>query len=359
MFCKKCGYKLSEESSICSFCGFKNDGSEDVRKTIQVRQEVKEIKKEESVEINNSSEQSNDYQMKVRKFFNSNGFINIGTSWLKHALIACIGYFVMYIIIFIVGVTSIKVLQDSGVDFTCIMEATDLYSCPVELVNTYLRVNVISQLVGELAVIAIVVIMFRKYIKTAFTHFIENKCYKWYLIGIGILYGGNIVYSIILEMLQLTSTSSNQDSVNELIFSSPLLGFLFVVVAAPLFEEIIFRFGVFRSFTHGNKKKLIIGLVLTTLIFAGVHMISTFEAVWADPAAPDYELLKSDLLSLPVYLIGAFGLTFVYYKSKNIMTSMLVHMTYNGLAFLAILSLQNVEETTQCITNLVRLIFRM
>ena len=89
-------------------------------------------------------------------------------------------------------------------------------------------------------------------------------------------------------------------------------------------------------------------------------MIATVQEVWADPAAPDYELLKSDLLTLPVYLIGAFGLTFVYYKSKNIMTSMLVHMTYNGLAFLSIMQLSGLEEeTTQCIINLVKFIFKM
>ena len=41
----------------------------------------------------------------------------------------------------------------------------------------------------------------------------------------------------------------------------------FVVIAAPLFEEIIFRFGVFRCFVaKDNKKTGIIGLIVTTIL---------------------------------------------------------------------------------------------
>ena len=347
MFCKKCGYKLDESSHYCPFCGTKTD-QEFVHKP-QANPQVTNV----------ASQKNYDYMLKTSKT-NILGFLDIGSKWLHHALIACIGYLLMYILIFAISTTMITNAARNGIDFSCMVESEDyMTACSSSVIFAYVKASSISQLIGELTVVAIVALIFRKYIKSMFNHFIQNKCYKWYLIGIGILYGGNIVYSVLLEMLQLTSTSTNQDAVNEVIYNMPFVGFLFVVVAAPLFEEIIFRFGVFRAFTHGNQKKAIIGLVLTTIIFAGVHMIATVQEVWADPAAPNYEVLKSDLLSLPVYLIGAFGLTFVYYKSKNIMTSMLVHMTYNGLAFLAILSLQNVEETTQCITNLVRLIFRM
>lgn len=356
MFCKKCGYKLCDSDYYCPFCGTKREQSE--------------VKKEETPKVENQpisqpqpqeSHNFNEYRQQFIKTHNDLGFMKIGTKWLHHALIACIGYFAMYILIMIISSFMIAGYASQGIDFTCIVENENFVeACPADVVNAYMMASSVSQLVGEFAVIAIVIIIFAKYLKPMFKHFIENKCYIWYLIGIGILYGGNIIYSIILDILQLNSTSSNQDGVNEIIFNAPFVGFLFVVIAAPLFEEIIFRFGVFRAFTHGSKKKAIIGLVLTTLIFAGVHMIATVQEVWADPAAPDYELLKSDLLTLPVYLIGAFGLTFVYYKSKNIMTSMLVHMTYNGLAFLSIMQLAGLEEeTTQCIINLVRFIFKM
>ena len=201
--------------------------------------------------------------------------MKIGTKWLHHALIACIGYFAMYILIMIISSFMISGYASQGIDFTCIIENENFVeACPADVVNAYMMASSVSQLVGEFAVIAIVIIIFAKYLKPMFKHFIENKCYIWYLIGIGILYGGNIIYSIILDILQLNSTSSNQDGVNEIIFNAPFVGFLFVVIAAPLFEEIIFRFGVFRAFTHGSKKKAIIGLVLTTLIGTILAMLN-------------------------------------------------------------------------------------
>ena len=50
-----------------------------------------------------------------------------------------------------------------------------------------------------------------------------------------------------------------------------------------------------------------------------------------------YDVLSSDLLSFPTYLIGAFALTYACYKSKNLITSILMHMTYNGLSFFLII----------------------
>ena len=163
------------------------------------------------------------------------------------------------------------------------------------------------------------------------------------------MYGLTLVYSILLEVFKLTSTSTNQDAVNNIIVENPILGFLFVVVAAPLFEEIIFRFGVFRAFTNKSKKTEIIGLVVTTLLFAFVHMTATFEMTFADPSNPDGELLKSDMLSLPSYLIGAFSLTFAYYKSKNLITPMLMHMAWNLIGFIGIIgtgALEGLESSS-------------
>ena len=87
-------------------------------------------------------------------------------------------------------------------------------------------------------------------------------------------------------------------------------------------------------------------------------MIATVEAVFADINNPNWELLKSDLLSLPSYLIGAFCLTFVYYKSKNLLASMMVHMAWNFLAFIAIVGTTGLtpDTSTSSIVNIFNLI---
>jgi membrane protease YdiL (CAAX protease family) len=264
----------------------------------------------------------------------------------------------MYIINIIVGRAMISYYKSQGMDFSCIADNPETFMevCPIEPIQAYLKVSSLSQIIAELSVVAIVAFIFIKSIKLLFNSFKDKNTMKWYGLGLAIMYGGNYIYSMILTGLNLESTSSNQDAVNEIIFGTPLIGFLFVVIAAPLFEEIIFRFGIFRIFTHNNKKVETIGVILTTIAFAMVHMIATFSEVWADPAAPNYELLKSDLLSLPVYLIGAFGLTFAYHKSKSLATPMLMHMTYNGISFFALLLLGSLpEETGSIIINLFHL----
>ena len=357
MFCKKCGYKLSEDAAVCPFCGFKTT-DELVKKTSTpkptiIQRQPEQVSLEEKKEVRNDFKRYDDNLDEL----NSLGFVNIKTNWFHHILVAGGSYLLLNIIAMIVGVIAISYYRSKGIDFSCVDSSIE--ACAPEVLQAYNFANDISGLIGELGVIAAVIIIFRKYLKTMFIHFKENNGLKWALIGFAILIGGNIVYSTLLEVLELNSTSSNQEGVNSMIFNSPLLGFLFVVIAAPLSEEILFRFGIFRAFTHHGKKMLIAGLVVTTLLFAGVHMIATIDQVWKDPAAPDYELLKSDLLTLPVYLIGAFGLTFTYYKSKNILSSVLVHMTYNFIGFVGILQSQNMEEVTQCIFNLVRIIFNM
>ncbi len=361
MYCRNCGYSMPDDATECPFCKSKvqNDST---TLHFEVNDENKTVSDQADLSSNTStstpSNQDNIANMAILR--NHLGYVELKTKFWHHLLIACGGYLLMEILFTIIGTAMVAAYQANGFDFSCLQEhADDLSVCPVEVVNTYVKITSICQVVCELLILAVIVIIFRKYIKTFFKEAKDNQTWKWYGIGLGIMYGGNMLYSVILQGLGLESTSSNQDAVNDVIFTTPLLGLLFVVIAAPIFEELIFRFGIFRSFTGKDKKIEIIGLIVTTAIFAGVHMIATFQEVFADPAAPDYELLKSDMLTLPVYLIGAFGLTFAYYKSKNLMTTMAMHMTYNGISFIMILLMELADPGTSesIIHFLTRLLF--
>lgn len=342
MYCKKCGYKLEEDAKVCPFCNHK------VNEEI-IRHEEKKIVEETVVE--NADNGLVNYEKIDNEAAMSNirtplGYVNLKTKFWHHVLIACGGYLLMNIIFSVVGSALLASYMNKGYTFDCIMNATTssaMYACPIEELGPYLLVSSIGQVVGEIGLALIVLFIFIKYVKTFVLEAKDKKTWKWFGTGLAIMYGGNYAYNIILTLLQLNSTSSNQDAVNEMIFNNPVLGFLFVVVAAPIFEEIIFRFGVFRAFTGKGKKLEIVGIVVTTILFAGIHMVSTFEEAFAVPGEVNYELLKSDLLSLPIYLIGAFGLTFAYYKSKNFMTPVAIHMTYNCISFIAIMSLGNMN----------------
>lgn len=355
MYCKKCGFELKETALLCPFCNTIVTKEESVVKDVLKEEVVEpEVVKEEVV-VNETKPQPEYVVNKpaVKKIKNQLGYLNIKTDWWHHILIACGGYLLMYVLNSLIASVMISYYKSNGMDFSCIPANPDTYmtACPIEPVQAYLKVVSLSQVIAELSVVAIVMFIFINALKPLFKSFKNKKTLKWYGLGLAIMYGGNYLYSALLTQLDLQSTSTNQNAVNEIIFGTPLIGFLFVVVAAPLFEEIIFRFGVFRAFTHKSKKMEVIGIVLTTIIFASVHMIATFQTVFEDPANPNYEVLKSDLLSLPVYLIGAFGLTFAYHKSKSLLTPMLMHMTYNGISFVLILLLNQMEEVGAAVVN--------
>ena len=311
MYCKKCGYNISDDKLVCPFCNTVVE---------------KENKYSDYVKLDETKEANG-----IR---NNLGYVKLKTNWFLHILIACAGYLAMNVLFTVVSAILIAYYRSAGNDFSCVSQG----NCSMEINNLVNKITAISQVISELFIVAIVILIFHKHIKTFFKNFKDKKTYKWYGIGLAIMYGFNFVYSIFLMLLDSSGSSTNQEGVNTILKTYPLLGFFFVVIAAPLFEEIIFRFGIFRAFTHKGKKAEVLGLILTTVLFAGVHLIATFEAVFADPAWPNWEIFKEDALSIPIYLSGAFAMTFAYYKSKNLNTSILMHLTWNFLAFISIMT---------------------
>ena len=89
---------------------------------------------------------------------------------------------------------------------------------------------------------------------------------------------------------------------------------LYGVVVAPIAEELIFRGFLFNlGMRYGN---FWIGAIFSSLLFGAAH--------------GDIELF------LPLTLVG-FVLATVYYRSKNLIISMLTHASFNAIAFSSLL----------------------
>jgi uncharacterized protein len=104
-------------------------------------------------------------------------------------------------------------------------------------------------------------------------------------------------------------------SVNK--FYSPWIGFLFVVILVPFYEEVLFR-GVFLSACARNMK-FIMANVLQSIVFAMAHQ---------------------QLKLIPFYF--AFGMVagLVRYKSNSLVTGISLHATNNLTAFITMLVLK-------------------
>ncbi|MGC8484950.1 MAG: CPBP family intramembrane glutamic endopeptidase [Candidatus Baltobacteraceae bacterium] len=93
---------------------------------------------------------------------------------------------------------------------------------------------------------------------------------------------------------------------------------LYGVLVAPIAEELIFRGFLFNlGLRYGN---FWVGAIFSSLLFGAAH--------------GDLELF------LPLSLVG-FVLATVYYRSKNLIASMLTHASFNAIAFTALSTLRH------------------
>lgn len=163
-----------------------------------------------------------------------------------------------------------------------------------------------------------------------------------------ILYLGSILTSNLVTLIfgEVTS-NANQDSLNESMIKYPLIVSIFSVVFAPIVEELVFRFTIFKSIAKKNK---IIAYIVTILSFAGIHFISSLSVLMMSLQDPyiskeiSYQVFFDDLKSLPIYIVAALILTISYDVNKNIATNIMVHAFYNFSQVILMLLLIYITE---------------
>ncbi|CAM3452644.1 CPBP family intramembrane glutamic endopeptidase [Pseudostreptobacillus hongkongensis] len=109
-------------------------------------------------------------------------------------------------------------------------------------------------------------------------------------------------------------TAKNQQTIEEMAKNSNIIALILtLVISAPLIEELVFRKILFNV-----TKNKVIGLIISSLLFALLHDFS-------DPKS--------------IFIYFVMGLTFggVYYKTGSIELSMLVHFVNNLIAAIGLL----------------------
>lgn len=146
------------------------------------------------------------------------------------------------------------------------------------------------------------------------------------LIGVLLVYGGNIVgqmITILLEALfkERVVESLNQLSITNILASKYSLIIIFtIVVMGPLVEEIIFRKTIFSFFK--NKKAAII---VSSLAFGLIHVIGETS-------------LSALLITLIPYLIPGLVFGYIYAKNdENIVVPLISHVVLNAISVILIL----------------------
>lgn len=133
-----------------------------------------------------------------------------------------------------------------------------------------------------------------------------------------------LILNIILILLFTTTTSQNQEMVETLLVENKILMILLAVIIAPITEELTFRLGLQGLISRKSK---FFGAITSLIIFVGIHLL--------------VEIMSGELnLSNVVGYLGISSLlSFVYYKTNNVLLTILIHMLYNGFAIFVFLYL--------------------
>jgi uncharacterized protein len=172
-----------------------------------------------------------------------------------------------------------------------------------------------------LITMSLMLFIMRKHIPKILEGFKDIKIYTLALK----LYLLIMVLNIIMGLF-ITEQGANQEAINNMVKNSPYTQFIAVVIFAPIMEEIIFRFVIFRSILHKNR---ILAYVVSSLIFGSVHLImSVFQGS-----------LGQDIILLPVYTMLGAVFAYAYDSSGKLSAPIMAHMLNNLVAFLPMILL--------------------
>lgn len=288
MICPNCGKQNSNEEKYCLYCG----------------RDLEKVENKQYFEKNQPVKPAlNDGILR-----DPLGYENLNFSYGFYLLIALALYFGKDIVALLVA----KMISS-------IVTAT--HHIPHSM-----NISLFSNILVTILSVILLCFILRKHIKPILKKFISSKTWLKALAYLGIIYAAIFAYGIIMTVLRINQTSANQDSIDAMTKIAPFLSGLYVCILAPILEEIIFRFGLFRSLLKFGKKAAVI---IVAFIFAGMHLIASLEE----------GTLLADLTSLPVYLIGGISLTVAYCREKDIAVSICIHFMYNSLGFLMSLAL--------------------
>lgn len=166
---------------------------------------------------------------------------------------------------------------------------------------------------SDLVIIMILAYMYRNEIKKQFNDFTKNlnkyadTAFKYWLIGLGVM----VISNLIINFFIPSASANNEQQVQQMIHSIPLVSIFCIGFLAPMIEEMIFRKAFFDAF---NKKWVFI--LVSSLVFGSLHVVLSLTSPW-------------DLLYIIPYTALGMSFAFTMAKTNNVFPSMLVHMFHN------------------------------
>lgn len=197
--------------------------------------------------------------------------------------------------------------------FASLLQLLPILIFKVDINNITNSQQLLLTLFSNSILLLILIILYFKTLKEDFKGLKENfyklidNGFKYWLIGLIVMMVSNILISFFITQAQ----AGNEESVQELIHSSSILSLITVGVLAPIIEELTFR----KAFRDVFQNKIIFVLA-SGLVFGGLHVILSLNSYW-------------DLFYIIPYSSLGIAFGYMYVKTDNIYTSMIMHIFHN------------------------------
>lgn len=228
-------------------------------------------------------------------------------SWIQHIILFFVGFFLLSILAEVVSLLLKPMATDTN----------------AALLNTLLSFIVYILMYAILSII----LYFFKVLKPLYTDFIKPKPYLK-----GVFYGfiiiiASVAYSSLVTLIMGPQDSNqNQQAIQNVLVTYPVLNFVWVVICGPLVEEYIYRIGLFGGLRKVNR---ILAYVVSGFVFGFIH----FTIPYTESGAVNTEMLIIEFVNIPSYIIS--GLLFAYvYEKEGFATSGIAHITNNLTSFI-------------------------
>lgn len=177
------------------------------------------------------------------------------------------------------------------------------------------NISIILSLLINLLTGSVILLIFNKKIKKDFVDLKKNhkeyfsKYFKYYLIGLAVMYISNIILIWICN----GGIAGNEESIRNLLEIHPIYIYISAVIFAPSIEELVFR-GGFKNIIPNNT----LFIIISSLVFGGLHIIGNVSNI-------------VDFLFIIPYSSLGFAFAYIYSKTDNIFVTMLLHTMHNGI----------------------------
>ena len=180
--------------------------------------------------------------------------------------------------------------------------------------------KVIYSLSCSLLFLSIIMLCYRKTLVKDFKPYFKNfgknfeNSFKYYLVGVGVMIFSNLIITLLFQ----GDLSTNETMVRSYINASPLIMAIDISFYAPLAEELLFR----KSVRDVVKNKWLY-IFISGFIFGGMHVIGTEGLI--------------GLLYLIPYCSLGFTFAYIYAKTDNIYSSIMLHFMHNTISLILLL----------------------